>query len=127
MVVVEGGHLTAVGHRMVHMGSVAVAHASLTLHGHSIGSVRVEVRPLDHGVGVAEMAVIMLLVRTLVVHVSVFTLVGLPLPDRWGAVGPVAGVRAVLCAHGRAHLVRSVGRVVDLALTRFLTTPRIQI
>lgn len=127
MVVVEGGHLTAVRHRMVHVGRVSVGHASLTLHRHPIGSVRVEVRPLDHGVGVSEMAVIMLLVRTLIVHVSVFTLVGLHLSNRWGAVGPVPGVRSVLCTYSRPHLVRSVGRVVDLALARFLATPRIQI
>ena len=88
---------------------MTVAHARLALDWHAIGCRGVEVGPLNHGVGVAKMAVVMLLVRTLIIHVPSFGMVGLALCKCGGTVGPVAAVGSVLCSDGCTHLVGRVG------------------
>ena len=88
---------------------MTVAHARLALDWHAIGCRGVEVGPLNHGVWIAKMAVVMLLVRTLIIHVPSFSMVGLTLCKCGGIVGPVAAVGSVLGSDGCAHLVGRVG------------------
>ena len=88
---------------------MTVAHARLALDWHAIGCRGVEVGPLNHGVWIAKMAVVMLLVRTLIIQVPSFSMVGLALCKCGGTVGPVAAVGSVLGSDGCAHLVGRVG------------------
>ena len=106
---------------------MTVAHARLALDWHAIGCRGIEVGPLNHGVGVAKMAVVMLLVRTLIIHVPVFGLVCFAFANRRSALGPMATIRSVFCSYCSSYLIRLAVCVINLSLAWFLAAPRIQI
>ena len=52
----------------------------------------IEVRSLHHWIMVARMAVVMLPVRTLIIHVPVFGLVSFAFANSWSALGPMTSI-----------------------------------
>ena len=70
---------------------------------------------------------IVLPVRTLIIHISVFALIGFTLTNCWRALGPMTSIRSVFCSHSSSYLVRSAVRLIHLTLVWFLVASRIQI
>ena len=70
---------------------------------------------------------IVLPVRTLIIHIPVFALIGLTLTNCRCALGPMTSIWSVFCSHSSPYFVRSAVRLIHLTLVCFLTASRIQI
>ena len=105
-----------------------MAHTVLALRWwHRIRCRWIEVRTLHHWIVVTRVAVVMLPVRTLIIHVPVFGLVCFAFANRRSALGPMATIRSVFCSYCSSYLIRLAVCVINLSLAWFLAAPRIQI
>ena len=110
------------------MWRVWMGHTVLALRWwHRIRCRWIEVRALHHWIVVTRVAVVMLPVRTLIIHVPVFGLVCFAFANRRSALGPMATIRSVFCSYCSSYLIRLAVCVINLSLAWFLAAPRIQI
>ena len=126
MFVVER-NLSSMRHRVMHHTSMTVRYTWIALMRHTIRSMRIAIWAWHHWIRVTRVSMIVLPVRTLIIHISVFALIGFTLTNCWRALGPMTSIRSVFCSHSSSYLVRSAVRLIHLTLVGFLVASRIQI
>ena len=126
MLVVER-NLTSMRHWVMHHTCMTVGYAWITLVRHTIRSMWIAIGTWHHWIRVTGVSMIMLPVRTLIIHIPVFALIGFTLTNRRRALGPMTSIRSVFCSHSSPYLVGSAMRLIHLTLVWFLTASRIQI
>ena len=126
MLVVERD-LSSMRHRVMHHSSVAIRYTRIIFVRHTIRSMWIAIGTWHHWIGVTGVSMIMLPVRTLIIHIPVFALIGFTLTNGRRALGPMTSIRSVFCSHSSPYLVRSAVRLIHLTLVWFLVASRIQI
>ena len=126
MLVVER-NLSSMRHRVMHHSCVTVRYAWIALMRHTIRCMWIAIGTWHHWIRVTGVSMIMLPVRTLIIHIPVFALIGFTLTNCRRALGPMTSIWGVFCSYSSPYLVGSAVRLIHLTLVWFLTASRIQI
>ena len=126
MLVVER-NLSSMRHWVMHHSCVTIRYTWIALVRHTIRSMWIAIGTWHHWIRVTGVSMIMLPVRTLIIHIPVFALISFTLTNRWRALGPMTSIWSVFCSHSSPYLVGSAMRLIHLTLVWFLTASRIQI
>ena len=123
-------HLARVRRRMVHVRRRATHHVGITgmiFMWHTIVPMRDVVMPLHNRIWIVTMTMIMLPVRTGIVHLGILILVNVSFAHGWSSLAPMTIIWTVFRTDGCAHFVQSLRTVVNVILPTLLATSGIQI
>ena len=122
-------HLTGMRTWMMHVWRWTSYHMRVTrviFMWHSIVSMGHIVMTLHNRIWIVAMVLIMLPVRTRVVHLAILVLVYVSFTHSWGCLPPMTTIWTIFCPDRRTDLIHSTRTVVNVILTRFWRS-RIQI